>query len=85
MIKGLIILSVNYVRNCKNSHKRNHMIYHLYKVHTSPHGGFKDMGNGQFLKLGGRFTGVHFIIILYNLQIYYILPLKIYETFHSKD
>lgn len=61
------------------------MTYRLYKVQTGPHGGFKDMGNGQFLKLGGRFTGVHFIIILYNLQIYYILLLKIYETFHSKD
>ena len=42
------------------------------------------MGNGQFLKLGGGSTGVHFTIILYNLQIYYIL-LKIHETFHNKD
>lgn len=44
---------------------------------------FKDMSNEQFLKVGG--TGVYFIVILYNLQIYYILILKIYETFHNKD
>lgn len=43
------------------------------------------MGNGQFLKLSGGSTGVRFVIILYNLQIYYVLLLKIYETFHSND
>lgn len=42
------------------------------------------MGNGQFLKVGGGFTGVHFIIILYKLQIYYILHLKYIKHFTVK-
>lgn len=84
MIKGLISFQVIMLRNCKHSHRRNHLLQHLHKVQTGPHGGFRDMGNGQFLKLGGRSTGVRFTIILYNLHIYYIL-LKIHETFHNKD
>lgn len=43
------------------------------------------MGDGQLLKLSGGSTGVHFVIILYNLQMYYVLLLKIYEAFHSND
>lgn len=69
MVKQLITLSSNQVRNFRNSQRRKHLLHHLYKVQTGPCGGFKDKGNGQLLKLGGGSTGVHFIIIFITYKV----------------
>ena len=85
VIKQLITLSSNQVRNFRNSQRRKHLLHHLYKVQTGPCGGFKDKGKWAVSQAGRWVHRCSFYYNLYNLQSYYILLLKIHKTFHNKD
>lgn len=68
VIKQLITLSSNQVRNFRNSQEK-HLLYHYIKFRQAHLGASKIRVNGQFLRLGGGSTGVHFIIIFITYKV----------------